>query len=234
MTQSIKKNKKSSNSEINPGFHGERRNTLKAGWPWCAWCWQFTLSPFRHFVSGAWESQGGKSAPGRIIWMISWLSSVPHYWEWWGSGVGLQLSWKAVYSFKVIDLLLSATYSKQVRRIHSYDIIFLFMPVYFCFYRFIYPVCRMQPWAWTHVWSDTSLAKCKNKEQNHLKPVKIMDILIEVAFSTTCKEPENTNSTIALLPVSLCPIKSHILWKHIKPLPTPRQISFFFSTATNS
>lgn len=47
--------------------------------------------------------------------MISWLSSVPHYWEWWGSAVGLQLSWKAVYSFKVIDLLLSSTYSKQVR-----------------------------------------------------------------------------------------------------------------------
>lgn len=47
--------------------------------------------------------------------------------------MGLQLSWKAVYSFKVIDLLLSATYSEQVRRIHSYDITF-----YLCLSIFVF------------------------------------------------------------------------------------------------
>lgn len=133
--------KKSSNSEINPGFHGQfplqRRNTSKAEWPWCTWCWQPTLKGRAHsdtLCPVLRSHTGGKtSAPGRIAWMISWLSSVPHYWEWWGSGVGLQLSWKAVCSFKVIDLLLSATYSKQVRRTHSYDIIFF---IYACLFLF--------------------------------------------------------------------------------------------------
>lgn len=120
MTQSIKQ--KSSKSEINLGFHGQlplqRRNTFKAGWPWCAWCWQLTLkgrvySDTSCPVLGS-HTGGKTSAPGRIIWMISWLSSVPHYWEWWGSGVGLQLSWKAGCSFEVIDLLLSATYSSRL------------------------------------------------------------------------------------------------------------------------
>lgn len=127
----LKKNN-NSNSEINPGLHRQfplqRRNTSKAEWLWCAWCWQPTLKGRAHSytscpVLGS-HTDGKTSPPVRIVWMISWLSSVPHYWEWWGSGVGLQLSWKAVCSFKVIDLLLSATYSKQIRRTHSYDIIF--------------------------------------------------------------------------------------------------------------
>lgn len=163
--------KKSSNSEINLGFQGQfplqRRNTFKAGWPWYAWCWQLTLKGRAHSdtlcpVFGS-HTGGKTSAPGRIMWMISWFSSVPHYWERWGSGVGLQLSWKAVYSFKVIDLLLSSTYSKQVRRIHRCDIIFYFCPSIFGFKDLFTLFAGCSP-GFEHVWSDTNVVKCKNKE----------------------------------------------------------------------
>lgn len=124
-------------------------------------------SPFRHFVSGAWESHGWKILAG----LFGWSAGLALFLTTENGGA---LEWGCSFPGRLsIALKLLIYYYQQhtQSRLEGYTAMTSFF--YLCQSIFVFKDlftlfagCRP---GLKHILSDTSLVKCKNKEQNNLK-----------------------------------------------------------------